>query len=77
MYAKTIHKIEQECQERGIILVKVSPSYTSQNCSKCGCIDSNNRKGELYQCKCGCEMDADHNASINIHNRGIYDSSNH
>jgi hypothetical protein len=34
-----------------------------------------NRKGETFHClNCGYENDADVNASINIHNRGIYSS---
>ena len=58
-------------------MVKVSPSYTSQTCSACGHIDKNNRNKQLFKCVC-CEYenDADVNASINIHNRGIYSSSN-
>ena len=64
------------CEVNGIILEKVSPAYTSQTCFKCGNIDKNSRKGELYQCvNCGYKIDADYNASINIHNRGIYSSS--
>lgn len=72
-YAKTISKLELLCDEYGINMVKVSPSYTSQTCSACGHIEKDNRKGETFHClNCGYENDADVNASINIHNRGIY-----
>jgi len=75
-YAKTISKLEILCDEYGINMVKVSPSYTSQTCSSCGHIDKNNRKGETFHCLiCGYENDADLNASINIHNRGVYSLS--
>lgn len=75
-YAKTIIKLERICDEYGINMVKVSPSYTSQTCSACGHIDKENRKGETFHClSCDYECDADVNASINIHNRGIYSSS--
>jgi len=76
-YPKTINKLERICDEYGINMVKVSPSYTSQTCSACGHIDKDNRKGETFHCLvCGYEDDADINASINIHNRGIYSFSN-
>jgi putative transposase len=75
-YTKTIAKLERLCDDYGINMVKVSPSYTSQTCSACGHIDKDNRKGEAFKClSCGYEGDADVNASINIHNRGIYSSS--
>lgn len=76
-YSKTITKLNDICDEYGINMVKVSPSYTSQTCSTCGHIDKNNRKGEIFCCLvCGYENDADVNASINIHNRGVYSPSN-
>lgn len=49
----------------------VHPEYTSQTCSKCGCIDSENRESqEEFKCiECGYEANADLNASVNILNR--------
>ena len=76
-YRKTIDKISRTCEVNGIELVKVSPAYTSQTCSCCDHIDKNSRKLEDFHCvSCGYEIDADINASINIHNRGIYSFSN-
>ena len=76
-YKQIIFKLNNYCEERGINLEKVSPKYTSQECSKCGIIDKSNRKGEIYQCSsCNNLMDADYNAAINILHRGIYSSSN-
>jgi putative transposase len=75
-YIKVINKLERVCEVKGIELVKVSPAYTSQTCSSCGNIDKLSRKYELYQCiSCGYKIDADINASINIHNRGVYSPS--
>jgi len=75
-YVKTVTKLERICDEYGINMVKVSPSYTSQTCSACGHIDKENRKGQTFHClSCDYENDADVNASINIRNRGIYSSS--
>jgi transposase len=62
---------------KGIELVKVSPAYTSQTCSKCGHVDEKSRNGEHFSCTCcGYQIDADYNAAINIHNRGVYSLSN-
>lgn len=75
-YSQTITSLQLKCKEHGIILEKVSPAYTSQLCSKCGTIDKENRKGEIYQCSCGNLIDADTNAAINILHRGVYNPSN-
>ena len=75
-YVKTLVKLERVCQETGIELVRVSPAYTSQTCSKCGVIDKKSRSGENFKCvTCGYEVDADKNASINILHRGAYSAS--
>jgi transposase len=49
----------------------VHAEYTSKACSKCGCIDDDNRKcQEDFVCvSCGHADNADHNASVNIKNR--------
>lgn len=70
-YRQVIEKLTRMCEVNGIILVKVSPNYTSQTCSMCGLVDENSRKGEQFSCtSCKYEVDADYNASINICNRG-------
>jgi len=75
-YLKTNDKLNRMCELRGITLVKVSPAYTSQTCSKCGATHKESRQGEIFKCvECGFQIDADYNASINIRNRGTYSSS--
>lgn len=75
-YPKVLNKLENFCEENGILFTKVSPSYTSQICSNCGNLDKDARNGEIYKCKsCGIEIDADINASINILHRGVYNLS--
>lgn len=60
--------IEYKASRLGIKVKKVSPAYTSQTCSKCGHIDKDNRPNQnKFKCtKCEFELNADHNASINI-----------
>jgi transposase len=59
--------ISLRCEENGILLKRVIPSYTSQKCSSCGFIHKNNRSGKTFLClNCKLLIDADFNASINI-----------
>jgi len=61
--------------KNNITITFIQPHYTSQQCSKCGNIDENNRKSqETFKCtKCGFEINADFNASLNISNRVLSD----
>ena len=75
-YPKVFSKLDRLCQENGILLTKVNPTYTSQTCSSCGTLDKNSRKGEVFKCvSCNLEIDSDFNASINILQRGGFDPS--
>ena len=60
--------IEYKAEREGIQVRYIDPSYTSQTCARCGHIDKENRQTqEKFICtKCGFELNADHNASINI-----------
>ncbi|WP_236022765.1 transposase [Dictyobacter formicarum] len=46
----------------------IDPKYTSQVCSKCGQIRKKELSERWHSCECGCEMDQDHNAAVNIKN---------
>ncbi len=60
-------KIEYKAKEQGIDVVYINPAYTSQRCSKCGCIHEQNRNGQEFIClECGYKTNADFNASQNI-----------
>ncbi len=48
------------------VTVAVPPNYTSQKCSNCGAIVKKSLSTRTHICKCGCELDRDHNAAINI-----------
>ncbi len=55
------------------LFVKVNPQYTSQECSKCGNINKNNRpKQDKFKCiSCGFETNPDIQASRTILKRGL------
>lgn len=60
--------IEYKAKREGIKVVKVNPEYTSQCCSRCNHIESDNRQSQSeFKCMaCGYELNADINASKNI-----------
>jgi IS605 OrfB family transposase len=67
VYTDIFSKVESYCLERGVLVKKVSPTYTSKRCHKCGWTCNNNRKGKQLKCvKCGYVADADLNAASNI-----------
>jgi IS605 OrfB family transposase len=50
----------------GRTLVQVDPKYTSQICSGCGAMVKKTLEERWHSCACGCELDRDTNAAINI-----------
>ena len=45
----------------------VEPSYTSQQCSKCGCTLEQNRDGQHFLClNCSYSVNADYNAVVRL-----------
>lgn len=54
----------------GRTLLQVDPKYTSQVCSGCGTIRKKDLSERWHSCECGCEMDRDTNAAVNILTRG-------
>lgn len=65
--SQILNYIKAKAQENGVRISELSPSYTSQRCSKCGWVRKSNRNGKTFKCKhCGFTMDADLNAAINI-----------
>lgn len=51
-------------------VVAVPPHYTSQKCSDCGAIVKKSLSTRSHKCSCGCELQRDTNAAINILNLG-------
>jgi putative transposase len=50
------------------VVVAVTPHYTSQKCSNCGAIVKKSLSTRTHKCSCGCELQRDVNAAINILN---------
>jgi len=66
-YTDIKRKLESKCEQQGVLVVYVSPTYTSQRCSHCGWVQKSNRKGKNFNCvSCSFAADADINASKNI-----------
>ena len=67
-YYELQNMVEYKADRIGIKVRYVNPAYTSQTCSGCGHVDKENRQTqEKFVCtKCGFELNADHNAAINI-----------
>ncbi len=63
--------IEHFGEKFGRVTVAVNPAYTSQKCSNCGEIVKKSLSTRTHTCKCGCNLDRDHNAAINILNRAL------
>ncbi|MGM0456223.1 MAG: zinc ribbon domain-containing protein [Cyanobacteriota bacterium] len=55
----------------GRVTIAVNPAYTSQQCSRCGTLVKKSLSTRTQVCQCGCKLDRDHNAAINILNSGL------
>jgi putative transposase len=68
-------RFQQVCVSKaacaGSRVLFVSPKYTSQMCSGCGAIQAKELKERWHSCSCGCELDRDHNAALNILRIGL------
>ena len=53
------------------LTIAVNPAYTSPECSSCGTVVKKSLSTRTHVCRCGCKLDRDHNAGINILNSGF------
>jgi putative transposase len=61
-----------KAERAGLITIAVNPNGTTQNCSTCGQKVAKTIQDRWHSCPhCGCELDRDHNAAINIRNRAV------
>lgn len=63
-FARLFGYVEYKALMRGVQVVAVDPSYSSQECSHCGKIHAESRQGANYHCTaCGYQLNADLNAA--------------
>jgi putative transposase len=56
----------------GLMTIAVNPNSTTQDCSNCGQTVPKTIADRWHSCPhCGCELDRDHNAAINIKHRAV------
>ena len=53
------------------ITIAVNPAYTSQECLSCGVVVKKFLSTRTHICMCGCVLDRDENAALNILKRGL------
>ena len=55
----------------GRATIAVNPAYTSQECSSCSTVVKKSLSTRSPVCQCGCVLDRDENAALNILNKGL------
>jgi putative transposase len=61
-----------KAERAGLIAIAVNPNGTTQLCSSCGHKVPKTIQDRWHSCpNCGCELDRDHNAAINIKHRAV------
>lgn len=72
-YFDLASKIEYKAKAKGLQIIKVQPSYTSQRCYNCGVIDKKSRVSQaIFHCQtCHYKTNADLNAARNISLKNI------
>ncbi|WYL96279.1 MAG: transposase [Gloeotrichia echinulata IR180] len=64
--------ITNKAKNAGLLVIPVNPKNTSQDCSNCGAKVPKKLHERWHNCPhCGCSLDRDHNAAINIKNRAV------
>lgn len=58
--------VKAKAANAGRTVLFVNPAYTSQACSGCGTVKKKDLSERWHSCECGCELDRDTNAAINI-----------
>ncbi|PLZ85588.1 RNA-guided endonuclease InsQ/TnpB family protein [Fischerella muscicola] len=63
--------LTNKAENAGLLVIAVNASGTSQDCSSCGVKVPKKLHERWHSCQCGCSLDRDHNAAINIKNRAV------
>lgn len=65
-WASFITILCNKAEEAGCTVKLINPEYTSQICSACGQVIEKSLAVRLHRCDCGCVLNRDVNAAINI-----------
>ncbi|MBD2076286.1 transposase [Phormidium sp. FACHB-592] len=61
-----------KAERAGLLTIAVNPNGTSQDCSSCGVKVLKTLQDRWHNCsECGCSLDRDHNAAINVQKRAV------
>jgi putative transposase len=61
-----------KAERAGLMAIAVNPNGTTQDCSSCGQKVPKAIRDRWHSCpRCGCSLDRDHNAAINIKHRAV------
>jgi len=72
-WSQLITMCEAKAANAGTVqVIRVDPKYTSQICSGCGVVRKKELSERWHSCECGCELDRDHNAALNILHKGLH-----
>jgi putative transposase len=64
--------LTNKAENAGLLVIPVQASGTSQDCSHCGVTVPKKLHERWHNCpNCGCSLDRDHNAALNIKNRAV------
>lgn len=70
-WGQFISILGHKAEEAGVHLVAVDPRNTTQACSSCSAIVPKGLGDRVHRCGCGCVLDRDHNAALNVLARGL------
>ncbi len=65
-WAEFVQYCTYKAAEAGRTVLQVRPNYTSQICPGCGTVKKKTLEERWHSCECGCSLDRDHAAAINI-----------
>ena len=69
-WSQFIMILTSKAESAGRVVIKVNPSYTSQDCSGCGHRNRITLATRIYRCaRCGLVIDRDRNGALNIKGR--------
>lgn len=65
-WSKFVHCLSYKAENAGKTIEFVNPAHTSQTCSACGSIQPKTLAERIHRCDCGCVLNRDVNAAVNI-----------